>query len=272
MASNPTPAMNDAISRNIDVLVIGAGMTGISAASALRKAGRENLVVDKGRGVGGRMATRRAGGAVFDHGAQFVTARDSRFEAVLKNACIAGAAMEWCREFAAETDGHPRWRGVPGMSSLAKHMALGLEVVLEKQVTAVQQMRDHWSVRMHEADHLKGVSAAPAVTIHANHAFSVAHWDQDRDEAGRLLLEAAGDWLGVGIQSFQVHGWRYSKPMVTDPLSCAIVSSGPLLVLAGDVFAGPRVEGAALSGWAAAEVILNAGARLHGSTTLIKTP
>ena len=57
-----------------DVLIVGAGMSGMAAASDLVRAGRKVLVVDKGRGIGGRMATRRVGDAVFDHGAQFITA------------------------------------------------------------------------------------------------------------------------------------------------------------------------------------------------------
>jgi len=105
---------------------------------------------------------------------------------------------------------------------------------------------------------LKGISDEPAVTIHATDAFSVAQWDQDRGETARVLLAAAEKWLGVGIQSFQIHAWRYSKPKKTDPLLFAVVSLSPPLLLAGDAFAGPRVEGAALSGWAAAEAVIPA--------------
>jgi len=107
---------------------------------------------------------------------------------------------------------------------------------------------------------LKGISAEPAVTIHATHAFSLEHWDHDRQESGRALLDAAAPWLGAEIRKFQVHGWRYSKPMRVDEELCVLVSQSPPLMLAGDAFAGPRVEGAALSGWAAAEAILSPAA------------
>jgi predicted NAD/FAD-dependent oxidoreductase len=103
---------------------------------------------------------------------------------------------------------------------------------------------------------LKGISVEPAVTIHATHTFSLEHWDRDRQESGRALLDAAEQLLGAGIKTFQVHGWRYSKPMRVDEEPCVLMSQSPPLVLAGDAFAGPRVEGAALSGIAAAEAIL----------------
>jgi hypothetical protein len=106
---------------------------------------------------------------------------------------------------------------------------------------------------------MKGISAEPAVTIHATHAFSLQHWDRDRQESGRALLDAATPWLGAAITTFQVHGWRYSKPMRVDAAPCVLVCQSPPLVLAGDAFAGPRVEGAALSGWAAAQAVWTKG-------------
>jgi predicted NAD/FAD-dependent oxidoreductase len=104
---------------------------------------------------------------------------------------------------------------------------------------------------------MKGISAEPSVTIHATPAFSLEQWDRDRNESARTLLNAAAPWLGAEVTSFQVHGWRYSKPKCVDPAPCALVNQSPRLVLAGDAFAGPHVEGAALSGWAAAEAILS---------------
>ncbi|MBN1666669.1 MAG: NAD(P)-binding protein, partial [Anaerolineales bacterium] len=57
----------------VDTLILGAGMSGLMAANRLQQAGVETLLLEKARGVGGRMATRRFGGGVFDHGAQFFT-------------------------------------------------------------------------------------------------------------------------------------------------------------------------------------------------------
>lgn len=104
---------------------------------------------------------------------------------------------------------------------------------------------------------MKGISTEPAVTIHATPGFSLQHWDRDREESGRMLLEAAAEWLGCGVKSSSVHGWRYSRPLRVEEDACVVLNRTPLLILAGDAFGGPRVEGAALSGWAAAETILS---------------
>jgi predicted NAD/FAD-dependent oxidoreductase len=104
---------------------------------------------------------------------------------------------------------------------------------------------------------MKGASATPAVTIHATAAFSREHGDRDRRESVRELVRAAEPWLGSAVTEFQVHGWRYSKPIRTDESTCLVLRQSPPLVIAGDAFAGPRLKGAAVSGWAAADVLSN---------------
>ena len=100
---------------------------------------------------------------------------------------------------------------------------------------------------------LKGVSAQPAVTIHAAAAFSLKQWELDLTATGKKLLRAAEPWLGSKVTEFQVHGWRYSKPLQTEKDPCLVLNQSPPLLIAGDAFAGPLVEGAAHSGWAAAD-------------------
>ncbi len=117
--------------RDADVVIVGAGMSGIVAARELVAAGARVTVLEKGRGVGGRMATRRLGTAVCDHGAQFFTVRGRAFGTLVRDAHDAAAVAEWCAGFTRATassllppgDGHPRWRGTPGMTSLPKYIA-----------------------------------------------------------------------------------------------------------------------------------------------------
>ena len=103
----------------------------------------------------------------------------------------------------------------------------------------------------------KGVSAIPAVTIHASADFSETHWDNDRTAIAQQLLQAAEPWIGSAIQDVQIHGWRYSKPRVIAGQPYLLLNASPPLFIAGDAFQGPRVEGAVLSGWAVAEALMS---------------
>lgn len=114
-----------------DVIVLGAGLSGLTAARTLQASGREVIVVDKGRSVGGRLATRRIGDARLDHGAQFFTVRGDDFAAVVSDAAAAGVVYEWCRGFPTgdePDDGFPRYASTNGMNGLAKWLADGLDV------------------------------------------------------------------------------------------------------------------------------------------------
>ena len=101
----------------------------------------------------------------------------------------------------------------------------------------------------------KGISPeATLVTVHANPEFSRQLWDADN------FVKIAV--LQVGLQPFitshtiikeaQVHCWRYAIPATLHPERALLAAKLPPLAFAGDAFQEPRVEGAALSGLAAA--------------------
>lgn len=106
-------------------------------------------------------------------------------------------------------------------------------------------------------NHRKGISAAPgAVTLHAGPEFSQSYWDAPDDEVVGRLVEAADDWLGAKIKRSFVRRWRHSKPLWTYHQRARFCPEPAPMVFAGDAFAGPRVEGAVLSGMAAAQRLL----------------
>ena len=128
--------------RTLDVVVVGAGLSGLVAANELATAGLQVALVDKGRSVGGRLATRRIGGARLDHGAQFFTVRGDDFADVVARAVDAGVVHEWCRGFADPPDGYPRYTGSTGMNALAKWLATGLDVTTDVRVESVSTDAD----------------------------------------------------------------------------------------------------------------------------------
>lgn len=102
----------------------------------------------------------------------------------------------------------------------------------------------------------KGVSAQPAITLHASAAWSAAHWDDDLDDLRALLTELATPWLGEAtIAQAHVKKWRFATPSTVWPDPCW-TSTDASIILAGDAFDGPRVEAAHNSGLAAAHVIV----------------
>jgi renalase len=128
------------------IVVVGAGLAGLVAARELAAGSHEVLVLDKGRSVGGRLATRRIGAARLDHGAQFFTVRGDAFRAQADDWLERDVARVWCHGFHGRTDGYPRYVGTEGMNSLAKDVARGLDVRCSALVFTLRRDASGWSV------------------------------------------------------------------------------------------------------------------------------
>ena len=131
----------------LPIVIIGAGIAGLCAASALIRGGQLPVIFDKGRGIGGRVATRRVSlpdgtQLQFDHGAQFATAKGAGFGTVLTELQKTGLAAVW-----NSGGGRSQIVGVPAMSSLARGIcAEPLQIVQNAAATSVRQEGALWSI------------------------------------------------------------------------------------------------------------------------------
>ncbi len=136
-----------------DIAVIGAGLAGVSCARQLAAAGYQVQLFDKSKGMGGRMATRRGEQFAIDHGAQYFTARHPDFIAEVARWLVDGRCAAWTGQVVqwhaqGQTPAYPEQRYVPqpGMSSLCRSLADGLDVALGQRLVALQRQEQGWQL------------------------------------------------------------------------------------------------------------------------------
>lgn len=179
-----------------DVLIIGAGISGLLCAKELQQAGLRARVVDKGRGVGGRMATRRMGGGRIDHGAQFFTVRNAQFYKHVQEWLDAGIVREWYRTQSApdQTESSIHYCGTSGMSDAPKHLACQLDVHCAERILQLNRENTNWIATSES----QNVFCAQELVITAPLPQTI-----------QMLDTAHLDWAGDNISAFR--NARYAK-------------------------------------------------------------
>lgn len=130
--------------------IVGAGIAGLACADGLARHGHDVVLFDKGRGPGGRMSTRRLetalGTAHFDHGAQYFTAREPKFQAQLDSWIAAGVAAPW------PAAGSGAYVGVPAMNAPVRDLASRHRAHWSALVTALERRGDGWRLTLGTGD------------------------------------------------------------------------------------------------------------------------
>ncbi|MFI7545374.1 NAD(P)/FAD-dependent oxidoreductase [Actinoplanes sp. NPDC049599] len=125
----------------MNVVVVGAGIAGLSCARELAAGGAAVRVHERGRVVGGRLASRRINGRYADLGAAYFVADDPGFAALAERWQARGLAQPWTDTLAVfpgePTTGPMRWAAPGGLRSLATDLADGLDVELGSELGTV---------------------------------------------------------------------------------------------------------------------------------------
>ncbi|ARV59357.1 FAD-dependent oxidoreductase [Nostocales cyanobacterium HT-58-2] len=175
-----------------DVVVIGAGMAGLVCAQQLTQAGYSVRVIEKSRGLGGRVATRRLYDTCADHGACYLKSKGEllgRFIELLHQRHVLEVWTDTVYDFKSGSGftipntsvPTPRYVAPEGMSAIAKFLAQGLEILLNQRVIAITPTPEKsWRLTLESGEELMAHSVV--IAIPAPQAL--------------MLLEPLGDIVG----------------------------------------------------------------------------
>lgn len=126
----------------MSIAIVGAGLAGAACARALADAGMGVRLFDKGRSIGGRLAQRRVEQGVFDHGAQYLAARDPAFLVAVDGWRRQGIIADW--PGVESSSGAPVLVGVPSMSAPVKALLADLPVATACRIEALRHATGGW--------------------------------------------------------------------------------------------------------------------------------
>jgi predicted NAD/FAD-dependent oxidoreductase len=128
--------------KQYDIAIIGAGLAGLTCARQLQKKGYKTIILDKSRGVGGRVATRRINHIPVDRGLPFIQIQGKQTEKLIQKLCQNDILQPWTDkiyDFNSQKYLPPadRYIALQGMTAIAKYLAADLEIQKQSRVTAI---------------------------------------------------------------------------------------------------------------------------------------
>ena len=225
------------MSDHFDIAVIGAGVAGLTCAQQLQQAGYRVVVVEKSRGLGGRLATRRLQGTHADHGVCYLKPKDDRFKALVEKLLERSMLQVWTDtiheldadgQLIAPPDRAPRYASPTGISTIAKFLATGLPIWLNHRVEAIHPIEQGWELQVEPDEMTNRVSltaSAIVVAIPAPQALTLLEPIADTETLSTLRSlqfsacisaiavyspqqnEAALPWKGVTCAHDPAIGW-----------------------------------------------------------------
>jgi len=142
----------------LSAAIIGAGCSGLAAAQELRDAGYAVTVFETSDGVGGRAATRKQQGFIYDYGAQYIKSGSSVSVSLITGRFRLDDLVDIGKPvWVFDRHGHiqegdpvqnaePKWNYRSGLNALAKRMAQGLEIRLQTRIDHLRQNIAGWSL------------------------------------------------------------------------------------------------------------------------------
>jgi hypothetical protein len=207
--------------------IVGTGMAAAACARELASAGLDVVLFEKSRGVGGRMATRRAEWAGtdgtprrarFDHGAPGFSVQGAEFQRFVDSARRDGLLVPWQPRLAPRSH-HPLeptqlWLATPDMPALCRALLAGLPVHTGCNVDTLQRTAAGWSILCGGTRVSDGL-AALLVTAPPPQAAALLQAVQPEWAERARALDMRPGWTLMGVSDDDIGSDMDSDPCAT---------------------------------------------------------
>ena len=160
-----------------DVAIIGAGLAGLTCAQQLQQAGYSVVILEKSRGVGGRVATRRLNDTCADHGVRYLEPQGKLLRQLIETLVQSGILQAWTDTIYELKSAEPesevtsqshspltRYVAPLGMTAVAKFLASDLEIWLNRRVETIMPTQEQtWHLNFDSTDETSNPVIARAV-------------------------------------------------------------------------------------------------------------
>lgn len=137
----------------LNILIIGTGIAGLTCAQQLSRSGHHPTLIDKSKGLGGRLATRRLNNTHADHGVCYLKPKSESFGRWIDDLVNDGILRIWTdrihqldRNFTLQAPRKiaPCYASPQGATAIAKHLAKGLTIIPDRRVTHLEPIDNGW--------------------------------------------------------------------------------------------------------------------------------
>ena len=158
-----------------DVAIVGAGLAGLTCARELTAAGYRVCLLDKSRGLGGRIATRRVDGVRVDHGLRYWQPQTEGLQALTKDLLAANIIEPWPvrayeilqREVLTPVEHPTVYVAAAGINAIAKYLARDFtpneNLFTSYRAVSISGQPGDWIVEFDDGEAIKAKQCAIAI-------------------------------------------------------------------------------------------------------------
>ena len=124
-----------------DVIIVGAGLAGSYLARKLHLRGQNTLIIEKSKGVGGRLSTKPVGSGLADYGCQYLSPKTEELSTLIQE-LETKKIIKKSNLFENKSS----YIAPYGMNKIPQYLSLGIKTLLNQKVESLKRKRGEWKI------------------------------------------------------------------------------------------------------------------------------